>query len=367
MPRQNFNVKRALLTLALLALLLMLYLLTWPVPVKPVAWVAPPNPGYSGAFAANSRLAAFEPVALGGEHGPEAIAIDADGRLYVATESGVIVQLAPDGTDPQPWANTGGRPLGMAFAGNGRLYAADAQLGLLEVAPGGDWRVVANQVDGIPIGLADDVDVADDGRVYFSDASTRFPAAAGGTLDSSLLEIFEHRGSGRLLRHDPATGLTTTLLDGLVFPNGVAMAHDQRSVLVTETGSYRVLRLWLDGEQRGDVETLIDALPGFPDNITRGRDGRYWIALVSPRDAALDALAGWPFLRAMLLRLPAAWRPAPVNYAHVIAIDDDGNVLLSLQDPAGGFPMLTSALETPGFLYLGSLVAPTAARVAFRP
>ncbi len=359
--------KRALLALTLLVFLLTLYLLTWPVPVKPVAWVAPPNPGYTDAFAANSRLAAFEPIALGGERGPEAIAVDAEGRLYAATENGEIVRLARDGTGPHPWVNTGGRPLGMAFAGDGRLYVADAQLGLIEVAPGGDWQVVASQVDGIPIGLADDVDVADDGHVYFSDASTRFPATAGGTLDSSLLEILEHRGSGRLLRHDPGTGLTTTLLDGLVFPNGVAMGHDQRSVLLTETGSYRVLRLWLDGERRGEVETLIDALPGFPDNITRGRDGRYWIALVSPRDAALDALSGWPFLRAMLLRLPEAWRPAPVNYAHVIAIDDDGKVLFSLQDPAGGFPMLTSALETPGFLYLGSLVAPTAARISFKP
>lgn len=358
---------RALLALALLALLLALYLLTWPVPVKPVAWVAPPNSGYIGAFAANSRLAVFEPIALAGEHAPEAIAKDAKGQLYAATESGVIVRLAPDGTDPQPWVDTGGRPLGMAFSKDGSLYVADAKLGLVEVAPAGDMRIVVNQVDGIPIGLADDVDVADDGRVYFSDASTRFPAAAGGVLDASLLEVLEHQGSGRLLRHDPETGLTTTLLDGLVFPNGVAMAHDQRAVLLTETGSYRVLRLWLEGARQGQVETLIDALPGFPDNITRGDDGRYWIALVSPRDAALDALAGWPSLRAMLLRLPQAWRPAPANYAHVIAINDGGEVLLSLQDPAGGYPMLTSALEKPGFLYLGSLSAPVAARIPFRP
>ena len=31
-------------------------------------------------------------------------------------------------------------------------------------------------------------------------------------------------------------------MDGLVFANGVAISHDQNSVLVNETGKYRVLR-----------------------------------------------------------------------------------------------------------------------------
>ena len=71
----------------------------------------------------------------------------------------------------------------------------------------------------------------------------------------------------------------------------------------------------------------------------------------------------------MVQRLPGFVRPKPVNYGHVIAVNDSGRVVADLQDPAGRLPMLTSALEVPaganhpGYLYLGSLSAPTAARL----
>ena len=40
-----------------------------------------------------------------------------------------------------------------------------------------------------------------------------------------------------------------------------------------------------------------------------------------------------------------------------------GRVVADLQDPDGGFRMPTSVLEIPGWLFLGSLVEPTAARL----
>lgn len=52
-----------------------------------------------------------------------------------------------------------------------------------------------------------------------------------------------------------------------------------------------------------------------------------------------------------------------MNYSHVVAVNDSGRVLASLQDPDGHFPMLTHALEHDGWLYLGSLSAPHAARL----
>ena len=75
---------------------------------------------------------------------------------------------------------------------------------------------------------------------------------------------------GRLIVYDPATKAAKTLLDGLNFANGVAVSHDQRSMLVNETGSYRVIRFWITGPKTGQAETLIDALPAFPDNISTG-------------------------------------------------------------------------------------------------
>ncbi len=354
--------RKFILAFVALVVGIVLYLALWPVPVEPVAWTAPSDAGYTGQFAANERLAGLEMVSIGDNHGPEALARDSAGRIYAATFDH-IVRLAPDGSSPENWATTGGRPLGMAFDREGTLYVVDARRGLLSVAPDGRVSLLADRADGTLIRYADDLDVADDGKVYFSDASTRFPPGGIGTLEASVLEIVEHGGSGRLLVYDPATRQARTLLRGLTFANGVAVSHDQQSVLVNETGSYRVLRVWIAGPRAGQVEPLIENLPGFPDNIKRGAGGRYWLALYAPRNALLDRLAGRPALRKVILRLPRFIRPRPRQYGHIVAIDDSGRVVADLQDPAGRYPSNTGVLETDEWLYVGSLVAPTLARL----
>lgn len=344
---------------------LAVYFAFWPVPIDPVAWAAPPTPGYSGPFARNDRLAAMERLSLGPNHGPEAIALDAAGQIYASTREGRIVRLHPDGSGVETWAETGGMPLGIRFDAGGRLIVADAARGLLRIAPDGRVIVLAAEADGVPIAYADDLDVARDGRIYFSDASTKFGAReSGGSYSASLLEITEHRGHGRLLVWDPATGTATTLARGIHFANGVALAPDDSYVLVSETGSYRVLRYWLTGPRRGQTEPVIENLPGFPDNVTRGLSGRFWVALISPRSAAVDALAGLPSLRKALMRLPGALLPQPRDYGHVIAFDATGKVIASLQDPSGAYRKISSALETAGHLYIGSLEMPEVGRLA---
>jgi sugar lactone lactonase YvrE len=259
---------------------------------------------------------------------------------------------------------TEGRPLGIDFDSKGNLIVADAFRGLLSIAPDGSITELATTAGGIPIRYADDVDVAADGKIYFSDASTKFGAKeAGGTYEASLLDINEHGGHGRLLVYDPATRETKTLLDGLNFANGVAVSHDQTYVLVNETGSYRVIRYWIAGPKKGKAEPLIKGLPSFPDNISTGLDGRYWVAFVSPRNALIDKLSGKPFLRKVIQRMPAFVRPKAVPYGHIIAMDGDGKILIDLQDPDGEYPINTSVTEAEEYLYIGSLVAPVLARL----
>lgn len=344
-----------------------LYFLAWPVPIRPVAWEAPSNPGYTGVFAANERLTAMQAIDVLGEPGPESIATDHAGRMYFATGSGWIVRTDSLGANAKRWANTGGRPLGMAFDADGTLWVADANRGLVSVSPGGAVLVMATEAGGTPIRYADDLDVSPDGRIYFTDASTRFYPPRYDALQASILEVIEHRGSGRVIEFDPSSGRTAVLAAGLVFPNGLAVTHDGSGLLVNEMGNYRVLRIERDGVARGAIDVVVRDLPGFPDNISRGRDGRYWIALVSPRNALADWMSDKPMLRKMLLRLPAAVRPGPVHYGHVIAIDSTWRIVADLQDPTGKLESLTHALETPGALWLGSLSAPIAARLPWTP
>lgn len=228
--------KKILLLLLVLIIAIVLYFVAWPVPVDPVAWDAPPNPGYVGPFTANERLKGIELLPTAGNHGPEDIALDAEGRIYAATHEGRIVRLKADGSNPENWVVTGGRPLGIDFDSKGNLIVADAFRGLLSIAPNGTITELAAVADGVPIRYADDVDVAADGKIYFSDASTKFGAKEwGGTYEASLLDINEHGGHGRLIVYDPATGQAKTILDGLNFANGVAVSHDQNYVLLNET------------------------------------------------------------------------------------------------------------------------------------
>jgi len=356
--------KRILWLLLVIIVLIILYFVAWPVPIDPVAWEVPPNPGYTGPFAVNERFKGVETLSIADNQGPEDIALDSQGRIYAATHEGRIVRLNADGSNPENWVDTKGRPLGIDFDGKGNLIVADGMRGLLSIGPDGAITELATKADGTPIRFADDVDVAKDGKIYFSDASTKFgPKEWGGTYEASLLDLMEHGGHGRLLVYDPATGSAKTLLDGLNFANGVAVSHDQNSVLVNETGGYKVTRFWIAGPKKGEAETLIGQLPSFPDNISTGSDGRYWIALVSPRNPLVDKLSDKPFMRKVIQRMPAFMRPQAVGYGHIIAIDDQGKVLLDLQDPDGSYPINTSVTEAKDYIYIGSLVAPVLGRL----
>ena len=333
-----------------------LYLATWPVPVDPVAWEAPQDRGLTGAFAANDALAAADTIDLGTHEGPEDVTLGPDGALYATTSSGAILRIEQDTWTVSEFARTGGRPLGIETAADGSLLVANAHRGIQRVSPGGEVTDLLQAVNGEQIAYADDLAVSTDGVVYFSDASVKFGARAwNGAFAASLLDILEHGGHGRIIAFDPGSGNARVIMEGLNFANGVAISGDDRFLLVAETGSYRILRHWLRGPDAGTTEVVVDNLPGFPDNINSGSEGRFWIGLVAPRDAKLDSLSDQPFLRKVVQRLPAFLRPGAVPSSHVIAINGDGDVIWSLQDTVARYPSMTGVCETGQRLYLTRL------------
>src|SRR6188472_4579058 len=59
-------------------------------------------------------------------NGPNGLALDASGNLYVSTNSNVIRKFSPSGVDLGVFASTGiNLALGLAFDRNGNLYAAN--------------------------------------------------------------------------------------------------------------------------------------------------------------------------------------------------------------------------------------------------
>ena len=70
---------------------------------------------------------------------------------------------------------------------------------------------------GRRLNFTDALDIAPDGIIWFSDASERWDVSTGG-----LLDFWESRPTGRLLRYDPASGTTTVALDSVDFANAGA-------------------------------------------------------------------------------------------------------------------------------------------------
>ncbi len=367
--------KRLLLLILATTGMLGLYLLFWPVPISPAAWTPSTTPELTGQYQQNSRLANTERLSLGTGYAPEDVAIDAENRIYAGLDDGRVMRLQPDGTRPELFADTHGRPLGMKFDMNGNLIVADAVKGLLSVGKDAVVNVLSTEADGVPFRCTNDLDIAADGTIYFTDASNKFP------LTVYKADIVEHQPNGRLLAYDPKTKATQVILSHLCFANGVAVSPDQSFVLVVETGKYRVHRVRRNagsvkktlvearespvGTKYGESEIFIDNLPGFPDGISSNGKDKFWLALVAPRDAMFDKLLPHPFLRKAILRLPAFLQPAPQHYSFVLALDSSARVVQNLQDGSKRcYAEIANVIEHGGFLYFGSIGESAVGRIA---
>src|SRR5712671_2158405 len=132
-------------SIAIVALLIG-YLVAWPVPINPAAWTPPTAPELTGVYAQNSELAKIERLKIDG-FAPEDVAIDSQDRIYCGTEDGRIFSFQADGTRPEVFANTQGRPLGLIFDRNGNLIVADAIKGLLSIGPDAGISVLTTEAE----------------------------------------------------------------------------------------------------------------------------------------------------------------------------------------------------------------------------
>ncbi|HEU0240684.1 MAG TPA: SMP-30/gluconolactonase/LRE family protein [Micromonosporaceae bacterium] len=328
--------------------------------IAPARADATEPPGFDGVWAPDDRRL-DDPVVLRLPTGsaPEDVVVDLDGRLVAGGEDGAIwrwpASASRDAATPDLVATTGGRPLGIEVdPRDGTLIVCDAYRGLLRIGHDGAIHDLAAQVAGTPILFCNNAAVAADGVVYFSDSSTRYP------LSAWKRDLLEHRPNGRLLRYDPADGSVDVVVDGLYFPNGVALTPDEQTVMLVETTTHRLLRIPLAG---GGAEVLTD-LAAYPDNMSAVGDGTYWIALPSPRLPAAEKLLPHPGVRRVVALLPDKVQPRPGRYGLVAFVDGDGTVLRTMHGPAGRYTMITGVRQHGDTLWLGSLSESGVARIA---
>uniref|UniRef100_A0A0E0F9E1 2-isopropylmalate synthase n=1 Tax=Oryza meridionalis TaxID=40149 RepID=A0A0E0F9E1_9ORYZ len=284
---------------------------------------------------------------LDGAAGPESIVFDDAGEgPYTSVSDGRILKWLPPperrwvehscsvpelldscrGSKDTKREQECGRPLGLKFnSKTGELYVADAYLGLRVVSPGENVsRPLVPKWTESPFSFSNGVEIDHEtGVIYFTETSTRFQRR------EFLNIVITGDNTGRLLKYDPKENKVEVLVDGLRFPNGLAMSNDGSYLLLAETttvdglrfpnglamsndGSYllfaetttgKILRYWIKTPKASTIEEVAQ-LPGFPDNIKMSPRGGFWVGLHAKRGKIAEWSISYPWLRKVIaLRL----------------------------------------------------------------
>lgn len=253
-----------------------------------------------------------------------------------------------------------GRPLGLRFdKKTGDLYIADAYFGLMKVGPeGGLATSLATEAEGVPLRFTNDLDIDDEGNVYFTDSSTNYQRR------NFMQLVFSAEDTGRVLKYDPTTKQTTVLLRNLQFPNGLSLSKDKSFFVFCEGSVGRLHKYWLIGEKAGNLEAFA-ILPGYPDNVRTNEKGEFWVAIHCRRSLYSHLMALYPKIRHFVLKLPIS---AKTHYLihiggrlHAMAVkySPEGKILQVLEDSKGKVVKAISEVEEKdGKLWMGSVLMP---------
>ncbi|KAG6619748.1 hypothetical protein I3843_13G110200 [Carya illinoinensis] len=253
-----------------------------------------------------------------------------------------------------------GRPLGLRFDKKaGDLYIADAYFGLMKVGPeGGLAMSLTTEAEGVPLRFTNDLDIDDEGNVYFTDSSTKYQRR------NFMQLVFSAENTGRVLKYNPTTKETSVLLRNLQFPNGVSLSKDGSFFVFCEGSIGRLRKYWLKGEKAGTSEVLA-VLPGFPDNVRTNEKGDFWVAIHCRRSIYTYFCALYPKIRKFLLKLPI---PGKLQYmlhiggrphAAIVKYSPEGKLLQILEDSQGKVVKVVSEVEEKdGQLWMGSVLMP---------
>lgn len=313
-------------------------------------WPAHSSSARHEEYCYERAVTSFRRIALPGTAPEDVVCLD-DGTVVTGLDDGRLLVVDPADGEVTVLADTAGHLLGLDVGDDGAIYICDHDRGLLKLDAGQSRTVVlADTVEGRPLRFASNVVGAADGTLYFSSSSQNF------TIDRWRSDLIEHSGTGRLMRLVPG-GEVEVLRDDLQFANGVVLGPGQEYVLVAETGASRVSRYWLKGDAAGTSDVFLDALGGYPDNMSVGSDGLLWVALASPRNAVLEGIFRLPSrARKVLARAPQSIGPAPEEVVWVQAYSFDGTLMHDIRIDDLDFGFVTAVAENDGVLYLGTII-----------
>ena len=231
-------------------------------------------PVLDGGFSPNERLDRARQL---GDvfDSPDALVLDADGTLYVSAGRTIYACTGRDFEMRHPFVRFEGKAGGLAWSEMTGLVVCVPERGICTVDDTGKMTGWLDKVDGEAIRCPTAVAVAADGTIFVTDGSRH------NTPDQWLPDLMQKRSpSGRLIACDAALTNARVVADGLDWPGGVAVAHDEESVYVTESWSHRLREFERSG---GMPRVLVKNFTGYPSRMVRGAGGHYWLVFFALR------------------------------------------------------------------------------------
>lgn len=205
-----------------------------------------------------------------------------DDRAALTSISHGCVYIVDPRDGAQERIDTGGGPNGLACDSDGALYVAQngGAWGASGSAEPGVQVITGTRVDYLVEGLGapNDLTFGPDGRLWLTDTRGEFDIRSP---DAGL--------PGHVYATDVASGATERVVDdGPVFINGLAFSADDSRLLVTATLSSQLLSYAVG--QWDSPELVHTFTEGWPDGMAVSANGDYWVALtVADRIDVVDA------------------------------------------------------------------------------
>ncbi len=216
----------------------------------------------------------------------EGPAFDRQGHLFVANcRAHHISEISTRGAVSN-FLVTGGKPQGVAIAPDGHLFITDNQKRMIFRADAGGKveEFCSHYEDGSPLRGPNEITMAPNGQIYFTDPGTAWRGRPGGAVSRV-----------------GASGRAELLVDGLEFTNGLDFAPDGKKLYVVETTTGKVLCASLNAD--GALAEPLSEFVRFegsvgPDGIRFAASGNLYVtlfgrgqvAVVSPEGEVMDRL-----------------------------------------------------------------------------
>ncbi|MBB3996675.1 SMP-30/gluconolactonase/LRE family protein [Aureimonas pseudogalii] len=179
------------------------------------------------------------------------------GRVLRLTSEGVVSPLLERGSLG---------PGGLAIDTEGRVFVAaagDLTAGTVGSLPegGDDWQEILPTSAGY---VPNDLVLDGRGGFYFTDFKGSAFEATGG------------------VHHRAADGTITSIVTGLALPNGIALSPDRRTLWIAEHGRNRLVRVRLDGATqiaRLGIDVVYHFIGPKPDTVRTDAEGNVYVAL----------------------------------------------------------------------------------------